>query len=353
MIQERRNPQCVEHSRFSFPLYGYWQDSWDTEVTPDEEESLTNGSQRQQGRHNVLKWPAAGCPASSACTQTLVALRHQQRLTSLKLHRPGTRPAESPASESGNWPPRPRRRLRKGGQPNGGARRRGSPKRTVSLRPPGPKPPPPTDNGSLTSATAQRPGLLGSSGAHAAAPATRSPAGRRPPPRATRRRAPSRAQTVSITAVRLASPPGSHPTPRSGRKRTDALPGRGFEPLRRGPHPRGGNPLSFQCRPGGRKELMLPTVPFPTRPRGASTWLGELLSPPRVPHRKALRVRLVTAWPSGGAGTRSPAQRGWPPLRTRGSRPSRGFHPGQDRRPPRACSPPLGRVSLTTITFFS
>lgn len=152
------------------------------------------------------------------------------------------------------------------------------------------------------------------------------------------RRDPPRARPASVPAVRPASPPGSHPTPRSGRKRTDALPGRGFEPPRRGPLPRGGNPLTFRCRPGGREELMLPSVRFPARPRGASARLGERLSPPRVPHREALRVRRVPAWPSGGAGTRSPARRGWPPLRTRGPRPSRGFRPGQDRRPPRACS---------------
>lgn len=49
----RRNPQCVEHSRFSIPLYGYWQDSWDTKVTPDEEESnegKSSSSLRQQTR---------------------------------------------------------------------------------------------------------------------------------------------------------------------------------------------------------------------------------------------------------------------------------------------------------------
>lgn len=160
----------------------------------------------------------------------------------------------------------------------------------------------------------------------------------RPSPRAAPRRAPPRARPASVPAVRPASPPESHTTPRSGRKRTDALPGRGFEPPRRGPHPRGGNPLSIRCRPGGRKELMLPSVPFPARPRGASTRLAERLSPPRVPHGKALSVRLVPAWPSGGAGPRSPARRGSPPLRTRGLRPSRGFRPGQDQRPPRACS---------------
>lgn len=43
---------------------------------------------------------------------------------------PGSPARGKSVSESGSWPPRPRRRLRKGGQQNGGARRRGSPKRS-------------------------------------------------------------------------------------------------------------------------------------------------------------------------------------------------------------------------------
>nr|XP_035933767.1 basic proline-rich protein-like isoform X2 [Halichoerus grypus] len=128
-----------------------------------------------------------------------------------------------------------------------------------------------------------RPGSLGTSAADAAPPATRSPAGRRPPPRAAPRRAPPRARPSSAPALRPASLPGPQPTPRSGRKRTDALPGRGFEQPCRGPRPRGGK-AAFRRVPPWRPERVNATeCPVSRRGLEGPARLGELLSPPRVP----------------------------------------------------------------------
>lgn len=178
---------------------------------------------------------------------------------------------------------------------------------------------------------AQRPVSLGSSGPDAA-PATGSPAGPRPAPRAAQRRAPARhrpglstgpqAPCRRLGPIRHRAPAGSGVT---------RFRGRGSEQPRRSLRPRARKRPSARYSPGGGEELMLPSVPARRGLEGPSHGSASGYRRLASPLREALRTRRRPV-------PRGPVGRGWPPLRARGPRASRGVRPGHDRRPPEGSS---------------